>query len=148
MHFTVVYFKENVTLKDLKSKYLDIKDQLSEEFYTKYSDGCGERKPDIYDVCDWFQIGGRWNDMLRATKGYKGKASIFDLNKSTESNAFSIVNSADLEEEFLNKIDSCFAGVATELEYFEEGDPKFINFFTKLKNKEINGVLCLMDCHY
>ena len=148
MHFTVLYFKENTTLEDLESSYSDVSDFLTEDFGTKYCDCCGETEPEVSDICDWFQIGGRWCDALKATKGYSGSLSWSNVGQPEKKGQYSIVNSTDLDEDFLqNTVESGFYGVATESDYFEEDDPRFKEFMTKLKNKEIKGVIVLIDCH-
>lgn len=148
MHFTVLYFKENTTLEELESSYSDVADFLTEDFGTKYCDCCGETEPEVSDICDWFQIGGRWCDALKATKGYSGSLSWCNVGQPEKEGQYSIVNSTDLDEDFLqNNLERGFYGVATESDYFEEYDPEFKDFMTKLKNKEIKGVVVLIDCH-
>jgi hypothetical protein len=60
---------------------------------------------------------------------------------------YSVVEVQDLDNNFLQNIDELFYAIATETEYFESGEEEYDNFMTKLKNKELNGVIALIDCH-
>lgn len=161
MHFTVLYFKEGKKLEDCSK--IDIEDDFASKFcYSTledellYDEETGEyvENPDfelpegyVGSVCDWFQIGGRWVDALKASRGLKGDPSWgFDNFKSPE-DGFSVVEIKDLNENFLEDIDTLLYAVATETEYFENSEEEYDDFITKLKTKELNGVISLIDCH-
>lgn len=161
MHFTVLYFKEGKKLEDFGKGYIG---ELEEDFGSKfcYSNLDDEliyneeiddyvKNPDfklpegyVCSVCDWFQIGGRWVDRLNAFRGLKGDPSWGITALPT---GYSVVEVQDLDNNFLQNIETLFYAVATETEYFESGEEGYDTFMTKLKNKELNGVISLIDCH-
>lgn len=161
MHFTVLYFKKGKKLDDFGKGYIG---ELEEDFGSKfcYSNLEGEflydeetdeytANPDfklpegyVCSVCDWFQIGGRWVDTLKAFRGLKGDPS-WGIAEKPE--GYSVVEVQDLDNTFLQKIDNLIYAVATETEYFESGEEGYNDFITKLKNKELVGVVSLIDCH-
>jgi hypothetical protein len=161
MHFTVLYFKEGKKLEDFGKGYIG---ELEEDFGSKfcYSNLDDEllyneetddyvENPDfelpegyVCSVCDWFQVGGRWVDKLNAFRGLKGDPSWGITALPT---GYSVVEVQDLDNNFLQNIDELFYAIATETEYFESGEEEYDNFMTKLKNKELNGVIALIDCH-
>lgn len=158
MHFTVLYFKENKTLKDLNLAKIDedfgskfCYSIFEDEFiYDEETDDYVEN-PDfdfpeefVCDVCDWFQVGGRWLNTIKASRGLTGEPS---WTTPKETTGYTIVEVKDLDDEYLKTIDERFYGVATETDYFENGDPGFDEFMTKLKNRELVGVISLIDCH-
>lgn len=165
MHFTVLYFKENTTLEDLGKYYLDT---ITEDFAEKYlqDEDAGCRYDEELDewvededyevpeghvsaICDWFQVGGRWVDRIKASRGLKGEPSWCNCSEKTPDDCYTVVEVKDIDDEFLQTIEKLFYGIATESEYFEgDYDPDYKEFMTKLKNKELTGVITLIDCHY
>lgn len=165
MHWTVLYFKENTKLKDLGEDYINY---LVDDFGNKYlqDENAGMRfdeeleewvedddykTPDGYveGICDWFQIGGRWVDRIKASKGLKGEPSWCNCSEKTPTDQFTVVEVKDIDDEFLQTIEKLFYGITTESNYFEgENDPEYQDFMTKLKNKELTGVITLIDCHF
>jgi hypothetical protein len=162
MHFTVLYFKEGKKLEDFGKGYIG---ELEEDFGSKFCYSVLDDNELIYDeetddyienpdfelpegyvcsICDWFQVGGRWVDCLKASRGLKGDPS---WGITTLPTGYSVVEIKDLDDEFLKTIDDLFYGVATETGYFENCEDEFKEFMTKLKNKELNGVISLIDCH-
>lgn len=162
MHFTVLYFRENKTLEDLDDNYLS---ELEEEFGRKYLDPDFERfiydeetddyveNPDYDDsklvspICDWFQVGGRWADQLKASSGLKGERSWCNCNQETPEGYYTIVEVKDLDDEFLQTIENMIWAVVTETTYFEVGESGYNEFMRRLKSKELVGVVSLIDCH-
>lgn len=144
MHFTVLYFKENVKLEDTDLE------QIEEEFANNYCYCCGETIPEIQSVCDWFQIGGRWCDILEVVDGaagVTGDPSWCNIDYEAETNKVSICEVKDLAPSFSNVVEKQIYAVATETEYFEKGELKYTELLTKILNKEVNGVVTLIDCH-
>lgn len=143
MHFTVLYVKEDTKLEDITLS------DIEEEFGDAYCYCCGDREADIMNVCDWFQVGGRWSDVIKATRGIKGDPS-WCSTPTTENDLFSIVEIADVDEEFLTtRLENFVYAVATPETYEENYDEnkEFKEIFNKVKNKQINGVIALIDCH-
>ena len=165
MHWTVLYFKENTKLEDLGEDYINY---LVEDFANKYlqDEDAGMRfdeeleewvedddyeTPDGYveGICDWFQVGGRWADRIKATKGLKGERSWCNVDQETPTDCYTVVEVKDIDDEFLQTIEKLFYGIATESKYCEgENDSDYKAFMTKLKNKELTGVITLIDCHF
>ena len=165
MHWTVLYFKENTKLEDLGEDYINY---LVEDFANKYlqDEDAGMRfdeeleewvedddyeTPDGYveGICDWFQVGGRWADHIKATRGLKGERSWCNVDQETPDDCYTVVEVKDIDDEFLQTIEKLFYGIATESKYCEgDNDPGYKDFMTKLKNKELTGVITLVDCHF
>ena len=165
MHWTVLYFKENYKLEDFGEDYIN---DLAEEFALKYlqDEDMGMKYDEELDewvededyevpeehiegICDWFQIGGRWVDRIKASRGLKGEHSWCNAGERSQDNCYTIVEIKDIDEEFLVDIEKYFYGVATESEYCEgENSQMYKDFMSKLKNKELTGVITLIDCHF
>lgn len=165
MHWTVLYFKENYTLDDLGNNYID---WLAEDFGDRYlQDECGGyvydeelddwvedenyELPDDYvdGICDWFQIGGRWVDRIKASRGLYGEPSWCNCNEKPREGFYTIVEIKDIDDEFLQSIEKIAYGVATESQYFEgDYDPDYKEFMRKIKNRELTGIITLVDCHF
>lgn len=155
MHFSVLYFKENKKLDDIN--IYDLEDDFGMKFCYEYND-CDyiyneetDEYEEIFDfedsicgICDWFQLGGRWVDMLQASRGISSEQL---LASGENANGYSVVEVKDLNDDFLKDIDELFYGVATETSYATQGDFEFDEFMTKLKNKELVGVISIIDCH-
>ena len=147
MHFTVLYIMEDVKLEDLIKEYggkKGVVNKIYDDFGTLYCDGCGEFEPENCYVCDWFQIGGRWFDILPAKNGISGDASFILKDTKETQNFCSICNIEDLDKnfEFENKI----YGIADNCDYFENED-YMKQIFDKIRKNEIKGVIALLDCH-
>ncbi len=143
MHFTVLYVKEDTKLEDISLDFVE------QEFGDAFCDCCGEREPEISGVCDWFQIGGRWCDALKATRGIKGDPS-WCCSPTAEIDAFSISEIADLDDSFLTtKLENLVYAIATPEMYVEHYDKDiFKEMLDKIITKQIKGVVALVDCHY
>lgn len=137
MHFTVLYLMEGKKLDDVNTALVE------EEFGERFCDCCGESEPAIVDVCDWFQIGGRWDDQLKAKKGIKGDKSWSNADEESGENWFSIVEIEDLIEPISKKF---IYAVADEHDYFEDEEWK-TKFIQKINKKEIKGCVAVIDCH-
>lgn len=144
MHFTVLYFKENVKLEDINIEVIE------EEFTHNYCCCCGETEPEIQYVCDWFQIGGRWCDILEVVEGASGitgDPSWCSSGYKEETNKVSICEVKDLAPSFSHVVEKQIYAVATESKYFEEWEEEGKALLTKILNKEVEGVVTLIDCH-
>ena len=136
MHFRVLYIMPNVSLDDISLGGIE------EEFGKKFCYDCGASTGEIMDFCDWFQIGGRWCDQLKAKKGIKGDKSWGNMEESGE-NWFSIVEIQDLLEPISKKF---IYAVADDDNYTEDEDHK-AEIIQKINKKEITGCVALIDCH-
>lgn len=139
MHFTTLFILEGRKLGE------DISyGRIEETFSEKYCYCCGETETEIMDWCDWFLIGGRWNDaeVIKATKGIRGENGI---GEGYTDKGYSIANIEDITE--INE--DLIYSVATEDELFvkEENEEAFNELIRKVRNKEIKGVVALIDCH-
>lgn len=144
MHFTILYIMEDEKIENLSYG------SVEEEFSNQFCYCCGETEPP-YPICDWFQIGGRWNDILWATKGIKGEPSWGDTHE-TGPKQFSIVEIRNLIKDInINNIH----GVASRNkgECWEEGwgtgekSSIVADYIEKINKKEIKGCVALIDCH-
>ena len=152
MHFTVLYVMENQSLDQLKNRFGEegVINKIYNEFGTLYCDGCGEWEPENFYICDWFQIGGRWLDLLPAKKGITGEGSFMRYASSTNGNC-SICDIEDLDENF--DFEKTIYGVATDTDYYETNwrDDSLTDdmkeWFNKIRTKQIKGVVALIDCH-
>ena len=147
MHFTTLFVLKNETLDDIGS--WDIEQMFGQRFC--YS--CGESKPMYQYWCDWFQIGGRWADILHATNGIYGEQSFFGDGKTTKG-CYSIVEIKDLTEP-INE--SQIYAIATKSRIYQKSSDwqiggnyapdKFDKLLDDINNKRFNGVIALIDCH-
>lgn len=139
MHFTVY-----VILRDEKLEDFDY-NEFEEDFSNKFCDCCGENEPEIEDVCDWFQLGGRWVDRLHASKGITGSpAWMMAEYHRPDDNQYSACEIKDLLT-----TDESFEPYAFVLDdnYAEEGSTEYNSILNQIRNKTLNGVLVALDCH-
>lgn len=149
MHFSTIYILKGETLDTVS------KESIVEDFYERFCYGCGENKPKYQYWCDWFQIGGRWGEFFVAKKGLEGDRSWCIKDEPILPNHFPIVEIKDLKEE----IDGEYIyAIATKSRIYQSSDDwggtskgvnksKFKELLRKINNKEINGVIALIDCH-
>ena len=140
MHFTTLFLLKGAKLEDLS------KNEIEDMFCDRFCYCCGETKP-MYDYwCDWFQIGGRWCDMLKATKGITCDRGYPNEGEPIVKGKYSIVEIKDLEEE-INK--EYIYAIATKSRIYQNkvGKDKFTQLLNDINNKKINGVIALIDCH-
>lgn len=149
MHFTTLFILKGETLETKSSN------EIQEEFYDKFCYGCGENRPKYLYWCDWFQVGGRWPDILKAKKGIHCGRGWSNDNAPIKKGEFSIVEIKDLTEP-IDK-EQIYA-IATRSRIYqksnnwggsEEGvdNEKYTELLNKINNKQINGVIALIDCH-
>ncbi len=145
MHFTTLFVLKNETLENISRS--EIEDMFAERFC--YC--CGETKPKYHYYCDWFQLGGRWSDILKAKKGIRCEKCWSNDYAKDEKDMFSIVEIKDLIDELPK--DRIYA-VATKSRIYEHSDgfyfinpEKFDKFINDINNKKFNGVIALIDCH-
>ena len=149
MHFTTLFVLKGEDLDNLNQSIIE--DMFCESFC--YC--CGENTPKYEYWCDWFQIGGRWCDMLKAKKGIHCTRGYPNEGEPVVEGKFSVVNIEDLEE----PIDKSYIyAIATKSRIYQSnndwgGNEKGVNLdkFTKLlndiNNKAFKGVVALIDCH-
>lgn len=147
MHFTTLFILKNEKLEDLTTA--DIEEMFSE----RYCYNCGETKPKYKYWCDWFQIGGRWCDLLKAKRGIHCKRGWSNDNTPIVEGEFAIVQISDLTEKLPR--DSIYA-VATKSRIYTHEDAwqcgyvneaKFNKLLDQIDNKEFDGVIAFIDCH-
>lgn len=147
MHFTTLFLIKNKTLEDLSAN--EIERMFSESFCYN----CGESRPKYRYWCDWFQIGGRWPDILKATKGEHCSSCWSNGNYKAKNGSYSIVEIKDLtkpiSEDQIYSIatKSRIYTKSSEWGYHKTNTGKFRELLNKINNKEINGVIALIDCH-
>lgn len=137
MHFTTLYLLKGVELNNTSIE------EIEESFAIRYCYCCGETHPKYQYWCDWFQIGGRWNDIevLKAEKGLKGKNGVGNDYGEPKN---SVVEIKDLEGD----IDTQFVhAIATKCRIYENGTEEFKKLVDKINKKLIKGVVALIDCH-
>ena len=147
MHFTTLFILRNETLDNV-SRW-NIEDMFCERFC--YC--CGESRPMYQKWCDWFQVGGRWCDCLKATKGIAGERSWFSEDEEPEENHYSIVEVKDLLEPIDEKMVYAIATkskIYLKEETWQWGNvdkEKFDKLLNDINTKKFKGVIAFMDCH-
>lgn len=138
MHFTTLFILKGETLENISSS------QIEDMFSERYCYCCGETRPTRRYWCDWFQIGGRWCDILKAKNGIHGEKSWCNEEEQIENDKFSIVEIKDLTE----KIDrSSIYAVANKTTIYDDSKEKFNKLLDDIDNKKFNGVIAVIDCH-
>jgi hypothetical protein len=138
MHFTTLYLLKGEELDNIGLS------EIEEDFGDRFCYCCGETRPRYRYWCDWFQIGGRWCDLLLAKRGIVGSRAWGNKDDEAMPNRYSIVEIKDLEED-IN--DEFIYAVATKSRIFMDGDEEYHKLLKKINNKEIKGVIALIDCH-
>ena len=147
MHFTTLFILSGENLENTSAQ------QIEDLFCDNFCYCCGETHPKYQSWCDWFQIGGRWCDILKAKKGIHCVRGWSNDNAPIENDKFSIVNISDLTGKLpRNQI----YAVATRSRIYLENDEwqggdvnptKFHQLLDMIDNKQLNGVIALIDCH-
>ena len=148
MHFTTLFVLKNEELENLT------KGEIEQIFGERFCYSCGETKPKYRFWCDWFVIGGRWGDILKAKKGIRGERSrSWNLTEKIHKDKYSIVNIHDLTEPLPR--DEIYS-VATKSKiilkncdwnYGNVDEEKFNQMLDDIDNKKFKGVIALIDCH-
>ena len=147
MHFTTLFIIKNADLDDLSAS------EIEEMFSDRFCYCCGETTPKYDYWCDWFQIGGRWPDILKAKKGIQCESSWSNDYAPKVDGSYSIVNIKDLTEP-INR--QQIYAVATKSRIYQHDEDwggsnvdkeKFNKLLDDIDNKRFNGVVALMDCH-
>ena len=147
MHFTTLFILKNEKLDDISLS------DIVETFGERFCYSCGESRPMYRYWCDWFQIGGRWCDILKAKKGLVGERSWCNKDEKQPKNRYSIVEIKDLTAPIDE--DNIYA-IATKSRIYQKdsewtgGVPnpaKFDKLLSDINNKRFNGVIALIDCH-
>ena len=138
MHFTTLFILKNEELKDLSLSVIE------DMFCERFCYCCGESKPMYVYWCDWFQIGGRWCDILVAKKGIVGERSWCNKEDTQEEDHYSVVEIKDLTSP-INK--NQIYAVATLSRIYEDTEEKYHQYIDQINSKSFNGVIALVDCH-
>ena len=140
MHFSTLFLLKNKTLDNICFS------EIEKDFAKRFCYCCGETTPKYRNWCDWFQIGGRWCDILEAKRGLVGERSWCNENEKRLPDTFSVVEIEDLTKKI--DIESIYA-IATKSRIYEYNyeKEKFQSLLDKINNKKIKGVIALIDCH-
>ena len=148
MHFTTLFILKGEKLENLSHS------EIENMFFERYCYGCGENTPKYMSWCDWFQIGGRWCDILQAKKGIHCTRSFPNEDMPTIKNEFSIVQISDLTAP-LPRVNLYSIATKSRM-YVKENDwqdgaivdeKKFNKFLDDIDNKVFDGVIAVIDCH-
>lgn len=141
MHFTCLYLLKGKNLEDLSRR------EIEYDFQERFCDCCGETRPMYKVVCDWFKIGGRWNDELSATEGIKGEPSWMMGDEYTSPEGkYSIVEIKDLTEA-IDRNEIYMIAQKSIIYYSDSDEGKVTEILDKINQKKIKGVIALIDCH-
>lgn len=147
MHFTTLFILKGETLENISEN------EIEEMFSDRFCYCCGETKPKYLYWCDWFQIGGRWCDILKAKKGIHCERGWSNDNAPIDDEEFSIVEIKDLTEPLPRHL---IYSVATKSKIILKNEDwtcgkvdeeKFNQMLDDIDNKKYNGVIALIDCH-
>ena len=134
MHFTTLFVLKGEKLEDLSSQ------EIEKIFSERFCCNCGETRPKYQNWCDWFAIGGRWENPLKAKKGVPCESAQIVKDE------FAIVDIDDLTEKLPRNL---IFSVATKSRIYQEKTnlSKYNELLDKIDNKQINGVIAFIDCH-
>ena len=147
MHFTTLFILKGETLEDIGEG------EIESIFQDNFCYCCGETRPRYRYWCDWFQIGGRWPDILKATKGIHCERGWSNDNAPIVKGEFSIVEIKDLTAPI--KRENIYA-VATKSRIYQHSElwtggkadvDNYNRLLDAIDNKKFNGVIALIDCH-
>lgn len=147
MHFTTLFVLKGEKIENLSSS------KIEKLFEDRYCYCCGETTPMYRDWCDWFSIGGRWSDILKAKKGIHGEKSWCNEDEPVVKGQYSIVQISDLTEPIDRKR---IFSIATLSKIYQKNDDwyggeinekKFNEILDNIDNKKFDGVIALIDCH-
>ena len=148
MHFTTLFLLKGEELEDISLS------EIEDMFCDRFCYCCGETTPKYEYWCDWFQIGGRWCDILKAKNGLHGNPSLFDKDFKAKKGTYSIANIRDLTAPINGK--QIYAIATKSRIYQEDGEwqiggkvdkDKFHKLLDDINNKRFDGVVALIDCH-
>ena len=138
MHFTTLFILKGEKLENINHSIIE------DLFSDRYCYNCGETRPRYRYWCDWFQIGGRWCDMLKADRGIHCTRGYPNVGVPVNEGEFSVVQISELKEP-IDKKD--IYAVATKSRLYEEGEEDYDRLIDAVNNKKFDGVIALIDCH-
>ena len=147
MHITTLFILKGEELENLSQN------EIERMFEERFCYCCGETKPKYLMWCDWFQIGGRWGDILKAKKGIHCERGWSNDNAPIVKGEYSIVDIHDLTEPLPR--DRIYS-VATKSTITLKNEDwtcgnvdkeKFNKLLDDIDNKKFKGVIALIDCH-
>ncbi len=140
MYFNTLYLLRGETLDNVNTS------SIYESFGDRWCNSYGEHTPKYGYYCDWFQIGGRWVDELKASKGLYGDTSWTNEGyKHTDGN-YSVCEIKDLTEPIGE--DRIYAiATKSKIYYSDTNEVRFKELLDKINDKKIKGVVALIDCH-
>ena len=147
MHFTTLFILKGEKLEDLSRK------EIEDMFCDRYCYCCGETRPKYQYWCDWFQIGGRWCDPLKAKKGLHAERGWSNDNAPIVKGEFAVAQIKDLTEplprQFIYSV-ATKSRIVIKNSDWADGDideDKFNRMLDEIDNKKFDGVIALIDCH-
>ena len=147
MHFTTLFILKGETLDTIGES------DVIQLFGERFCYACGETTPKYQYWCDWFQIGGRWGDMLQAKKGIHCERNWSNDNAPIVEDEFAIVEIKDLTAPLPR---GNIYSVATKSRIYLKSEDwnygnvnpvKFNELLDKIDKKEIKGIIAFIDCH-
>ena len=139
MHFAIYAILPNKKLEDFNQK------EFEDDFTKKFCDCCGENEPTVECISDWYEIGGRWCDNLKASRGIKGNLDwmrALQGQSSDDDGQYSVCEVQDLTATPAEP----YAFVMND-EYAEEGTDKYNQIMNRIRSRSLNGLIVLLDCH-
>ena len=97
MHFTTLFILKGEKLENLS------REAIEDMFCERYCYCCGETKPKYQYWCDWFQIGGRWCDSLKAKKGLHAQRTWPIKDEPIVPGEFAVAQISDLTDKLPRK---------------------------------------------
>ena len=140
MHFSTIYILKGEELDNINASIIE------EDFSDRFCYCCGETRPRYRYWCDWFQIGGRWCDILKAPKGFHCTRGYPNEGEPIIDNQFSVVEVKDLLEAIDENSIYSVLDIDEEIIYTREY-PEFKELLDAINNKQVSGVIALIDCH-
>lgn len=148
MHFSTLFFLRNEELEN--TNILEIEEIFSKRFCYN----CGETKPKYLYWCDWFAIGGRWGDLLNASKGKRCASTWSNDYKKDQEGRYAICNVSDLTQPIDENL---IYAIATKSKIYRKSGEwqdeaicdkaKFDKLLSDINGKKVKGVIAIIDCH-
>ena len=132
----------------MKGEELDniCEEYIEDDFSKRFCYCCGATTPKYKYWCDWFQIGGRWPDIIKAKKGIHCGRGWSNDNAPIKKGEFSVAEIKDLTKP-IKKEEIYAIATKSRIYHSEYNEEKFNRLLAKINNKQINGIVALIDCH-
>lgn len=137
---------EDIENEFYESKYIDFETYLKDYGYEYNGDRIG-RYVNFDGIYDWYQIGGRFSEILKLKENVKNIESLND--KDLTSLYTNIAYKEDLDLDNI-KFDERYYGLIYNDEYYDEycTNENFTDLITKIvKESPENSIFCTIDMH-